>query len=201
MESENIIRKKLNRFADKLIDLSKRNKMINSNFQSRSKTHFRIIDEIPDLLYNKLLNNNNNMEFIPLPPLDSEPTDENTPEFKKEVFIKENTDQEYIENIQTIEQKQEDNLNEAHEKILRRLKDKVRKDIEFIDKDYDYSVKRSHKDILEQEYGKELHFYFSNLQKFKEELKLQDEEIAPLYKQVISHNCYKLSKNAPRGSL
>ena len=128
MESENIIRKKLNRFADKLIDLSKRNKMINSNFQSRSKTHFRIIDEIPDLLYNKLLNNNN-MEFIPLPPLDSEPTDENTPEFKKEVFIKENTDQEYIENIQTIEQKQEDNLNEAHEKILRRLKDKVRKEL------------------------------------------------------------------------
>ena len=37
MESEIIIRKKLNRFADKLIDLSRRNKMINSNFQSRSK--------------------------------------------------------------------------------------------------------------------------------------------------------------------
>ena len=66
------------------------------------------------------------MEFIPLPPLDGEPTDENTPEFKKEVFIAKNTDQEYIKNIQAIEQKQEDNLNEAHEKILRQLKDRVR---------------------------------------------------------------------------
>ena len=101
--------------------------MINSNFQSRLKTHFRIIDEIPDLLYKKLLNNN--MDFIPLPRLDNEPTDENTPEFKKEVFIKENTDQEYRENIQTIEQKQEDNLNEAREKILRQLKDKIRKEL------------------------------------------------------------------------
>ena len=129
MESENIIRKKLNRFADKLIDLSRRNKMINSNFQSRSKTHFRIIDEIPDLLYNKLLKNN--MEFISLPPLDSEPTDENTPEFQKEVFIAKNTDQEYIKNIQAIEQTQEDNLNEAHEKVLRHLKDRIRIKLEM----------------------------------------------------------------------
>ena len=114
----------MNRFADKLIDLSKRNKMINSNFQSRSKTHFRIIDEIPDLLYKNLLKSD--MEFIPLPPLDSEPTDENTPEFEKEVFIAKNTDQKYIKDIQEIEQKQEDNLNEAHEQALRQLKDRLR---------------------------------------------------------------------------
>ena len=124
MESENLIIEKLNKFKDKLMDLSKRNKMINSNFQSSSKTHFRIIDEIPDLLYEKLLKDE--MEFIPLPPLDSEPTDENTPEFKKEVFIATKTDQEYIENIQAIEQKQEDSLNEDQKKILRQLKDRVR---------------------------------------------------------------------------
>ncbi len=34
------------KFQDKLLDLSKRNKMINSNFQSRSRTHFRIIEKI-----------------------------------------------------------------------------------------------------------------------------------------------------------
>ena len=124
MELENLIKERLNRFADKLIDLSRRNKMINSNFQSRSKTHFRIIDEIPDLLYEKLLKNE--MEFIPLPPLDSEPTDENTPEFEKEVFIAKNIDQEYIKNIQAIEQTQKDNLNEDQEQALRQLKDRVR---------------------------------------------------------------------------
>ena len=81
MNSENIIREKLNRFADKLIDLSKRNKLIKSNFQSKSKTHFRVIDEVPDLLYRKLLKND--MEFISLPPLDIDPEDEKTPKFKK----------------------------------------------------------------------------------------------------------------------
>ena len=123
MEPKTIIRQELNRFADKLLDLSKRNKMINSNFQLRSKVHFKIIDEIPDLLYRKL---KEDMEFKPLPPLDNEPTDENTHQFKKEIFIAKNTDQEYIKNIQSIEQKQEDNLNEAHEKVLRQLKDRVR---------------------------------------------------------------------------
>ncbi len=91
---------------------------------------------MPDLLYNKLLKNE--MELMPLPPLDSETTDENTPEFKKEVFIaKKYRSGIYkkcllkricgfpevllrsLKNIQAIEQEQEDNLNEAHEKVLR----------------------------------------------------------------------------------
>ena len=74
------------------------------------------------------------------------------------------------------------------------------RDIEFIDKDYDYSIKKSHKDILEQEYFKELNFYVSNLQKFREELKLQDQSIMTSYRQVVSKNCYEQSKNAPEGN-
>ena len=115
----------LSKFQDKLLDLSKRNKMINSNFQSRSRTHFRIIDEIPDLLYKKL--SKGGMEFKPLPSLDDEnPEDENTPEFKEKLAIMEQENEEYIKTMETIENEQTDNLNEAREKALRKLKDKVR---------------------------------------------------------------------------
>ncbi|MDE0119045.1 MAG: DUF4011 domain-containing protein [Bdellovibrionales bacterium] len=119
-----ILLEKLSKFQDKLLDLSKRNKMINSNFQSRAKTHFRIIDEIPDFLYDKL--SKGNMEFKPLPPLDENPKDENTFEFKARVAIKEKEDEEYIKEMEKIETEQVDNLNEARERALRKLKDKIR---------------------------------------------------------------------------
>ena len=119
-----VIKEKLLKFSDKLLDLSKRNKMINSNFQTKSKTRFRIIDEIPDLLYQKL--SSGDMEFKPLPLLDHEPKDENTTEFKEKLTIAEMTNEEYINEIKKIEEEQKDDLNEAYGKALRKLKDKVR---------------------------------------------------------------------------
>ena len=124
MESENIIREKLNRFADKLVDLSTRNRMIKTNFQARSKTTFRIIYEIPDLLYGKL--SEGCMEFKPLPSLENDPRDENTHEFKEELLMAKETDPEYIKKIKEIEENNEDSLNEDFEKALRELKNKVR---------------------------------------------------------------------------
>ena len=123
-DKKTILLEKLSKFQDKLLDLSKRNKMINSNFQSRAKTHFRIIDEIPDFLYDKL--SKDNMEFKPLPPLDENPKDENTLEFKARIAIKEKEDEEYIKEMEKIETEQVDKLNEARERALRKLKDKVR---------------------------------------------------------------------------
>ena len=118
------LNQEIQKLADRIIDLSKRNRMINTKFSSRSKIHFRIIDEIPDLLYKKL--SKGNMEFIPLPPLDKEPPNENTPKFKKALTIAEQTDEEYLNTIQKIETEQTDNLGEDYEKALRNLKDKIR---------------------------------------------------------------------------
>ena len=127
LKTEELLKEKLSKLQDKLLDLSKRNKMINSNFQSRSKTHFRIIDEIPDFLYHKL--SKGNMEFKSLPPLDENPEDENTSEFKERLAIKEKEDEEYIKEMERIETEQTDNLNEAHEIALRKLKDKIRDEL------------------------------------------------------------------------
>ena len=74
------------------------------------------------------------------------------------------------------------------------------RNIEFIDKDYDFSIKKSHKNIVEQEYYQELNFYVSNHKKFREEFKLQDQSIMHLYRQAIFKNCYELIKNAPEGN-
>ena len=74
------------------------------------------------------------------------------------------------------------------------------RDIEFIDKDYDYSIKKTHKDILEKEYYTELSSYVSKIPRYREDLKSQDGNIMPLYRQVVSKNCYKLGEKAPEGN-
>ena len=140
------IKEKLKKFADKLIDLSRKNRMINSNFQMKSKVHFRIIDEVPDLLYKNL--SKTDMEFIPLPSPDNEPKDENTLKFKKELDIAEITDEEYINAIQKIELERSDSLNEEREKILRRLKDKVRQRLGM-------PLRLTEKDLSIEEYCKQ----------------------------------------------
>ena len=73
---EKAVKEKLLKLKEKLLDISNRNRMLNSNFQARGKQHFRFIDEIPNNLYETL--NNSGMEFIPLPEFDKPTKDENT---------------------------------------------------------------------------------------------------------------------------
>ena len=71
---------KLEALRERLLDLTARNRMINSKFSAYGKKHFRIIDEIPQQVYEKL--SSSSMTFQPLPPLEDEPKDE-----KKKIFI------------------------------------------------------------------------------------------------------------------
>ena len=45
---------KLEALRERLLDLTARNRMINSKFSAYGKKHFRIIDEIPQQVYEKL---------------------------------------------------------------------------------------------------------------------------------------------------
>ncbi len=45
----------VNRLREKLLDLSKRNKLLNFQPSDRSRTHIRVIDEVPEVLYQRLL--------------------------------------------------------------------------------------------------------------------------------------------------
>jgi len=113
----------LNRFRERLLDITNRNKMINSNFQARSKQHFRFIDEIPNILNQKL---SKGMQFLPLPLPKKELADESTKEFKNLYSLLLNTDEEYQIRIKEIEKSENIDINQETENAERKLKDLVR---------------------------------------------------------------------------
>ena len=75
--------------------------MLNSNFQTRSKQHFRFIDEVPNQLYESLIDEKK-MEFIPLPAISNIPSGENTKEFKDAYEKALITDEDYLLEINNI---------------------------------------------------------------------------------------------------
>ena len=111
---------KLNVFKSRVLDLTRRNSLINSRFSSRGKKHFRIIDEIPQKVYEKL--SQSSMSFDHLPPLDTDPRDEQTDEFRDRLSIALLTDEEYLEGTE--------NASEDESRVfLRELKNRIREDL------------------------------------------------------------------------
>lgn len=119
-----VVKEKLLKLKEKLLDISNRNRMLNSNFQAKGKQHFRFIDEIPDNLYETL--NNSSMEFIPLPEFDKPTKDENSEEFKSTYEKALLTDPDYLSEIERIETEEIDDINQSTEDAQRSLKNKVR---------------------------------------------------------------------------
>ena len=115
----------IKKFRENLLDLTNRNNLINLNFNPRSNKVIRIIDEIPDSVFNKL-NENKKFKLIPLPPSSNFPKDEETSEFKK-IFEEEKLiNDEYLKDIDELEENF-DEENAESLKIIRKIKDHVRK--------------------------------------------------------------------------
>ena len=74
MPQESAALHKLKALKERVLDLTSRNAMINSRFNNRGKKFFRIIDEIPQQIYEKL--SSTTMSFKSLPPLSEDPKDE-----------------------------------------------------------------------------------------------------------------------------
>ena len=53
-EAENLLHQRLAGLRDRLLDLSNRNRLLSFKHSERSRTHIRIIDELPDVLFAKL---------------------------------------------------------------------------------------------------------------------------------------------------
>ena len=127
MSDKNLFVSRLTAFKERLLDLSGRNRMIHSNFQARSKQHFRFIDEVPNQLYEKLTSSK--MNFAPLPEQEETPKDEDSSEFKSALEIALLSDPDYLASTQGIESNEKDNLNQDSEAALRVLKNKVRNEL------------------------------------------------------------------------
>src|SRR5258708_26438677 len=78
-EAPDIIDFRLKDLRDRLLNLTKSNKLLDRKFSDRSRAHFRIIDVPPDATYASVVEEET--EFESLPPLETEPPDERTPEF------------------------------------------------------------------------------------------------------------------------
>ena len=117
---------RISKFKERLLDLSARNRLLNSNFKAKAATQFRVIDELPDELYRKL-SSNSKMFFEPLPKMDEDPLDERkSKKFQDLLEIKRKTDEPFIEKMEQIEREEVENADEVSESALRNLKNRVR---------------------------------------------------------------------------
>ena len=119
-DSLTLFQERLTKFADSLLDLTARNRMIHSNFQAKTKLHFRFIDEVPNQLYQKL--STSSMQFKALPEPDEIPLDESSTQFKTAMEVAMLSDEDYLKTIDGIEDSQSDEINQDAEAALRVLK-------------------------------------------------------------------------------
>src|SRR5260370_10026600 len=69
------------RLCLRLLDLSKKNRMLNYNLGSRSKRHLQIVDEVMDEIYKKLAGDDATLRIEPLDEPEDVPPEEKTEEF------------------------------------------------------------------------------------------------------------------------
>ena len=118
------LKERLEKLRDRLLDITNRNRMINSNFSARSKQFFRFIDEIPNQLFTQL--QSGTMSFKAIPEENVEIRDEDTDEFKAEYDKQLISNEDYLNEIYKIEEGDSDDLNQKTEDAKRKLKDFVR---------------------------------------------------------------------------
>ena len=118
------VRDRVETLRPRLLDLTRRNPLLSTKLSPRSNSYVRVVDELPDVLaYN--LGKQQSMRFDPLPPLEADPTDENTADFRSAFSEAQRTDEDYLDQIASL--RPDD--REAEEKIRqfdRALKDRVR---------------------------------------------------------------------------
>ena len=74
--SQELVYQTIQRFQDKLLDLSARNKLLKFKFSEKARTQIRIVNDAPDRIY-KRLNEGRKLGLQTLPEPDSTPPDEN----------------------------------------------------------------------------------------------------------------------------
>ena len=119
-----LVRAKIDSLRPKLLDLSRRNPLVATKLGPRSNSHIRAVDELPDFVFFKL-KNEQEMQLIPLPPVEEDPRDEQTEQFRDALTNARITDEAYISAMEAIEKDADDYLDKTRE-VERALKDRVR---------------------------------------------------------------------------
>ena len=118
-------RESIEKLRDKILvgSTSNRNKLINFKHRDNRRDQVRIVDEIPDHIYEQL-SNNKSFIFKPLPEEEKEPKDEQTQQFIDAYKVAKREDQVYLKEVKTLGEDY-DGANKDSLKIERDLKDRV----------------------------------------------------------------------------
>lgn len=104
----------------KLLDLTKRNRMLNYTFGARSRKQLQFVDVAVKDLYLNLVEQDQTLKISYLNEPDNIPADEKTPDFQENLEIKKNSDQIYLEEIDGKEDEAE--LQKAENSLRDRLR-------------------------------------------------------------------------------
>ena len=109
----------------KLLDLSKKNRMLNYSLSSRSKRHLQIVDEVIDEVYKKLIVEEATLRIEPLEEPEDVPPEEKTEEFAAALEHAKVSHLEYLTKLEALESAGRDDELELL-KLERELRDHVR---------------------------------------------------------------------------
>ena len=123
-ERKENVKKTLEDLRLKLLDLTGKNPLVSFKHRETNKNQVRLIDEIIDILYQKL-NDNKPLQFLSLPEPDNNPKDEKTEKFLNELEIAKVEDEIYLEALSKLPD-DDDGLSKKSQIILRELKDRLR---------------------------------------------------------------------------
>src|SRR5882762_1292847 len=88
---------------EKLLDLTKKNRMLNYNLGSRSKKHLQIVDEVMEEVYKKLAGDDAALRIEPLDEPEDVPPEEKTEEFVGALEHAKVSNLEYLTKLEALE--------------------------------------------------------------------------------------------------
>mgnify|MGYP000745985028 CR=1 FL=1 len=125
-----LIQERIAQLRPKLMDTSRRNPLINNSLSRSNASFIRIVDEKPQSIWEKLLENNQ-MLISPLPALEIDPPDEQNREFQNAVDSFKNSDDIYLTAMNKIDFEQDDKAFAKAAVLERDLKDRVRESLGY----------------------------------------------------------------------
>jgi hypothetical protein len=109
----------------RLLDLTRRNQLLNYSLSPRSRRFIQIIDATLEAIHRKLVSEEATLRIEPLPEPDDIPVEERTDEFRTELDRAKTTDVEYLASLEAMASTGRDD-EPALEKLDRQLRDRVR---------------------------------------------------------------------------
>lgn len=119
-----LIRNRITKLRPRLLDLSRRNPLIKTSMSQRSNAIVRVVDEVPENLADAL-RQEERLRLVPLPPLESDPRDEQTKEFQTALADARRTDEAFLAAVALVDQTSDAAL-EQNRRLDRELRDRIR---------------------------------------------------------------------------